>query len=127
MKIRWIFAGLGILAILGLVWLTYGQTGQKNLRVTWDKYGDYGSDDVAGFMLYEVTRTGQAIRNINPRTSPIPDKTNVQYDFSIPADGQEHFFAMTAVDLAGNESVLSNIDSVLVGVIEVRGFKVWKR
>jgi hypothetical protein len=106
--IRWILLVVGVLLIV-LAFVVKGQ--DRSFYIHWDYYPALGSPDVVKLKVYEVTADTLGVRIMS-------DSINVEWTthrFTIHDDGAVHYFVMTAIDTAGNESEYSNFGVLDLG------------
>ena len=102
--IRWILFAVGFILIL-LAFLVVNAA-DKKFTLDWDLYDVANSPDVKKLRVLEVNETATAIIRV------WSDSINFRWtshQFTIQDDDQLHYFVMTAVDTANNESVYSNM------------------
>jgi len=116
--IKWILLGTGILLII-LAFMVKGQ--DRSFFISWDYYFDTGSSDVTKLKIYEVNADTVVTKVMSDSINP----SWTTHRFTIQDDNQLHYFTVTAVDSAGNESDFSNIAVLdLAKPIKVFGVKI---
>jgi len=77
------------------------------VKLAWDSSSEA---DLAGYKLYIGTSTRRYSATFDLKLADLPDQSNPQWEVSYPGfkNGGTFYFAVTAYDLAGNESGYSN-------------------
>jgi hypothetical protein len=86
---------------LGLVFLSVQIGWAATVRLAWDPNSE---TDLAGYKLYYGTQSRAQVAY--PESVVIDDKTATAYDIDLSSG--TYFFGLSAFDIAGNESGLSN-------------------
>jgi len=103
---RWIILAVGIILIILAFFMSDVISGNRTFFVEWDLYSITGSPDAKKLRILEVNATAT---NVIKVWSDSVALHLTAHQFTIQDDDQLHYFVMTAVDTAGNESVYSNI------------------
>jgi len=93
-------------AVSFLTSFTFAQS-PPYVKLAWDSNTEA---DLAGYKLYIGTSTRQYSATFDLKLADLPDQSNPQWEVSYPdfKNGGTFYFAVTAYDLAGNESGYSN-------------------
>lgn len=100
---KYILLAVGIVLIILAFFIT-SKSEDTTFLLHWDYYPEYGSNDAVKLRAYEVSADSSVIKVLS-------DSINIEWtthQFKIEDDGNVHYFTMTAVDTAGNESLFSN-------------------
>jgi hypothetical protein len=120
--IRWILLGTGILLIVLAFLISDVLSGDRKFFIEWELYTATGSPDAVKLRVLEVNATATALIKV------WSDSVNINWtthQFTIQDDDKLHYFVMTAVDTAGNESAYSNIAVLdLAKPIQVFGVRI---
>ena len=119
---RWILLAAGILLIVLAFLIKDALSGDRKFFIEWDLYTVTGSPDAIKLRVLEVNATETALVKV------WSDSVNINWtthQFTIQNDNQLHYFVMTAVDTAGNESDYSTIAILdLAKPIQVLGVRI---
>jgi len=110
-KTRIILIVLGVIIILIAVFLGKSKPQTQQYFLHWSYYPEYGDSDVAKLRAYEVSADSVIMR-------VVVDSINIQWTthaFSMAKDGKVHYFVITAIDTADNESEFSNFGVLDLG------------
>ena len=120
--VRWILLAAGILLVVLAFFLSDALSGDRKFFIEWDLYTVTGSPDAIKLRVLEVNATATALVKV------WSDSVNINWtthQFTIQDDNQLHYFVMTAVDTAGNESDYSTIAILdLAKPIQVLGVRI---
>jgi len=100
---KYILLGVGVVLIL-LAFFVKTKSQETTFQLHWEYYNEYGSPDVIKLRAYEVSADSVIMRLLS-------DSINVEWtthQFKVDNDNDIHYFVVTAVDSAGNESEFSN-------------------
>ena len=104
--IRWLLLGVAILLIILAFLIDNVKSDNRTFFIEWDLYTATGSSDAIKLRILEVNSTATNLIKVWNDSVSIHWTT---HQFTIVDDGLQHYFVMTAVDTAGNESEYSNI------------------
>jgi len=114
--LRYILLALVIIFIL-ILFFDRSKSQETTFQLHWDYYPEYGSTDAMKLRAYEVSVDSVIMRLLS-------DSINIEWtthQFKVDNDDNIHYFVVTAIDTAGNESEFSNFGILDLGApIKVR-------
>jgi len=120
--VRWIILAAGLLLIILAFLISDVLSGDREFWIDWDLYTATGSPDAVKLRVLEVNATGTTLVKVWSDSVALHWTT---HRFTIVDDNQLHYFVMTAVDGAGNESDYSNMAVLdLAKPIKVFGVRI---
>lgn len=118
--VKWILLIVGIILII-LAFMIVGSSQDRQFYINWNYYFEKGSPDGAFLRIYELNPDSTILRIM-------ADSVNISWTthrFTIVEDDKQHYFTITAIDTANNESIFSNIAVLdLKRPIQVFGVKI---
>ena len=120
--LRWIILAIALVLIVLAFLISDALSGDREFWIDWDLYTATGSPDAVKLRVLEVNQAGTAIVKVWNDSISVNWTT---HKFTIQDDNQLHYFVMTAVDTAGNESDYSNMAVLdLAKPIKVFGVRI---
>ena len=120
--LRWIILAIALVLIVLAFLISDALSGDREFWIDWDLYTATGSPDAVKLRVLEVNQAGTAIVKVWNDSISVNWTT---HKFTIQDDNQLHYFVMTAVDGAGNESDYSNMAVLdLAKPIKVFGVRI---